>query len=58
MQQPVYFKPQEPLRLTDVNGAEWIVRFVDILGTHRSWNTSPQSPPTRQGDPSARRTGL
>ena len=32
MQQPVFFKLHEPLRLTDVNGAEWLVRFVDMIG--------------------------
>lgn len=32
MQQPVHFKLAEPLRLTDVNGAEWIIRFVDMVG--------------------------
>ena len=32
MQQPVHFKLAEPLRLTDVDGAEWIVRFVEIIG--------------------------
>ena len=32
MQQPVYFKLHEPLRLTDVNGAELLVRFRDMIG--------------------------
>lgn len=32
MQKPVHFKLAEPLRLTDVDGAEWIVRFVDMIG--------------------------
>jgi len=32
-QQPVQFKLQQPLRLTDVEGSEWIVRFIDMLGT-------------------------
>ncbi len=31
-QQPVYFKLNQPLRLTDVNGSEWIVRFVEMVG--------------------------
>ena len=32
-QQPVHFKLQQPLRLTDVEGSEWIVRFIEMLGT-------------------------
>ena len=32
-QQPVRFKLNQPLRLTDVNGIEWIVRFVEMIGT-------------------------
>ena len=31
-QQPVHFKLNQPLRLTDVNGVEWIVRFIEMLG--------------------------
>ena len=31
-QQPVHFKLNQPLRLTDVNGSEWIVRFVEMIG--------------------------
>ena len=31
-QQPVHFKLNRPLRLTDVNGVEWIVRFIDMIG--------------------------
>ncbi|MCE2432691.1 MAG: putative DNA binding domain-containing protein [Candidatus Latescibacteria bacterium] len=31
-QQPVHFKLNQPLRLTDVNGFEWIVRFVEMIG--------------------------
>ena len=31
-QQPVHFKLNRPLRLTDVNGAEWIVRFIEMIG--------------------------
>lgn len=30
--QPVYFKLNQDLRLTDVNGSEWIVRFVEMIG--------------------------
>lgn len=32
MQQPVHFKLNQSLRLTDVNGCEWIVRFVEMIG--------------------------
>ena len=31
-QQPVHFKLNRPLRLTDVNGFEWIVRFIEMIG--------------------------
>ena len=31
-QQPVPFKLNQPLRLTDVNGFEWIVRVIDMIG--------------------------
>ena len=31
-QQPVHFKLGEAMRLTDVHGAEWMVRFVEIMG--------------------------
>ena len=31
-QQPVYFKLNQPLRLTDANGFEWVVRFVEMIG--------------------------
>lgn len=30
--QPVRFALKQPLRLTDVNGFEWIVRFIEMLG--------------------------
>ena len=32
-QQPVHFKLNQPLRLTDVNGVEWIVRFIEMIGS-------------------------
>ena len=32
-QQPVHFRLNQPLRLTDVNGFEWIVRFIEMIGT-------------------------
>jgi predicted HTH transcriptional regulator len=31
-QQPIHFRLGEPLRLTDVNGVEYIVRVVEMLG--------------------------
>ena len=31
-QQPVHFRLNQPLRLTDVNGFEWIVRFIEMIG--------------------------
>ena len=31
-QQPVHFKLDQPLRLTDVNGIEGIVRFIEMIG--------------------------
>ena len=31
-QQTVHFKLKQSLRLTDVNGFEWIVRFVEMIG--------------------------
>ena len=31
-QQPVHFKLKEPLRLTDVNGVEYVVRVVEMIG--------------------------
>ena len=31
-QQPVRFKLNQSLRLTDVNGFEWMVRFIEMLG--------------------------
>ena len=31
-QQPVHFKLNQYLRLTDVNGFEWIVQFVEMIG--------------------------
>ena len=32
-QQPVHFKLNQPLRLTDVSGFEWVVRFIEMIGT-------------------------
>ena len=31
-QQPVHFKLKQPLRLTDINGFEWAVRFIEFIG--------------------------
>ena len=31
-QQPVHFKLNQLLRLTDVNGFEWVVRFIEMMG--------------------------
>ena len=31
-QQPIHFKLREPLRLTDVNGVEYVVRIVEMIG--------------------------
>lgn len=31
-QQPVHFKLKQPLRLTDINGFEWNVRFIEFIG--------------------------
>ena len=31
-QQPVSFKLNQSLLLTDVQGTEWIVRFIDMFG--------------------------
>ena len=31
-QQPVHFALNQPLRLTDANGAEWLVRFIEMIG--------------------------
>ena len=32
-QQPVHFKLRQSLQLTDVNGFEWVVRFIEMIGT-------------------------
>ena len=51
-QQPVHFKLQQPLRLTDVKGSEWIVRFIEMLGTT---SLLEYGPPDREGRPDDRR---
>ena len=45
-QQPVHFKLNQPLRLTDVNGFEWIVRFVEMIGKSALLEYEP---PARSG---------
>ena len=32
-QQPVHFKLNQPVRLTDAAGFEWVARFVEMIGT-------------------------
>ena len=46
-QQPVHFKLGEPLRLTDVRGAEWSVRFVDMTGNSSVLEYEPPLPRPR-----------
>ena len=42
-QQPVHFKLNRPLRLTDVNGIEWIVRFIEMIGKSALLEFEPPS---------------
>ena len=42
-QQPVRFKLNEALRLTDVRGAEWLVRFVEMTGNSSVLEYEPPS---------------
>ena len=46
-QQPVHFKLNQPLRLTDANGFEWIVRFIEMIG--RSALLEYEPPGNRRG---------
>ncbi|MXX36997.1 MAG: AAA family ATPase [Gemmatimonadetes bacterium] len=46
-QQPVHFRLNQPLRLTDVNGFEWIVRFIEMIGESALLEYEP--PAHRQG---------
>ena len=46
-QQPVHFKLGEPLRLTDVHGAEWLVRFVEMTGNSSVLEYEPPPPRAR-----------
>ena len=46
-QQPVHFRLNQSLRLTDVNGFEWVVRFVEMVGKSALLEYEP--PGHRQG---------
>lgn len=43
-QQPVHFKLNQPLRLTDVNGIEWIARFIEMIGKSALLDYEPPAP--------------
>ena len=43
-QQPVHFKLNEVLRLTDALGAEWLVRFVEMTGNSSVLEYEPPPP--------------
>ena len=46
-QQPVHFKLNEVLRLTDALGAEWLVRFVEMTGNSSVLEYEPPTPRSR-----------
>ncbi len=46
-QQPVHFKLGEAMRLTDVHGAERLVRFVDMIGNASLLEYEPPPPRSR-----------
>ena len=46
-QQPVHFKLAESMRLTDVHGAEWLVRFVEMTGNSSVLEYEPPPPRSR-----------
>ena len=46
-QQPVHFKLGEAMRLTDVHGAEWLVRFVEMAGNSSVLEYEPLPPRVR-----------
>ena len=46
-QQPVHFKLNEVLRLTDALGAEWLVRFVEMTGKSSVLEYEPPPPRPR-----------
>ena len=43
-QQPIHFKLNQPLRLTDVNGFEWVVRFIEMIGKSALLEYEPSAP--------------
>ena len=43
-QQPAHFKLNQPLRLTDVNGFEWVVRFIEMIGKSALLEYEPSAP--------------
>ena len=43
-QQPVHFKLNEAMRLTDVHGAEWLVRFIEMAGDSSVLEYEPPPP--------------
>ena len=43
-QQPVQFKLNQPLRLTDINGSEWLVRFIEMVGNSALLEYEPPAP--------------
>lgn len=47
MQEPVHFKLNQPLRLTDVLGSEWTVRFIDMFGKSALIEYRPPADPPR-----------
>ena len=54
-QQPVHFKLNQALRLTDVHGCEWTVRFIDLFGNSALLEYQPPPPP--QAPPAQTPTG-
>ena len=46
-QQPVHFKLGEAMRLTDMHGAEWLVRFVEMIGNSSVLEYEPAPPRAR-----------
>ena len=48
--QPVHFKLGEAMRLTDVHGSEWMVRFVEMTGNSSVLEYEPPMPPGREGE--------
>ena len=58
-QQPVYFKLGQPLLLTDVNGSQWKVGFVEMIGnTALLEYRRPDSDPRRRADEAQRDHGI